>query len=146
MPLGHARAPHTRTPHILPRIRTARDLVRCTLWCVAVLVVRGGREARPEQAASREARPKPAGSLSRTEVSPHPYGCKPPLCSSFVRRASHSFRYSHRMWSAPQVIRPRLIKWLATFCVLEYVGAVVPSTTPVIDILKMESAPEMGSS
>eukprot|EP00964_Phaeocystis_antarctica_P134137 scaffold98368_cov61-Phaeocystis_antarctica.AAC.6 len=51
-----------------------------TLKCVAVLVVRGGREARPEQAASREARPEPAGSLSLTEVSPHPHGYKPPLC------------------------------------------------------------------
>eukprot|EP00964_Phaeocystis_antarctica_P026486 scaffold14928_cov72-Phaeocystis_antarctica.AAC.1 len=135
-PLGHARALHTRTPHILPRIRTARDLVRYTLWSVAVLVVRGGREARPEQAASREARPEPAGSLSLSEA----------VYLRFPWHLLTPLGTSHSMWSAPQVIRPRLIKWLATFCVLEYVGAVAPSTTPVTDILKMESAPEMGSS
>eukprot|EP00964_Phaeocystis_antarctica_P033055 scaffold18730_cov54-Phaeocystis_antarctica.AAC.5 len=114
-PLGHARAPHTRTPHTHPppHIRTARDLVRCTLWCVAVLVVRGGREARPEQAASREARPEPAGSFSLTKVSPHPHGCKPPL-----RSARFSFLYSHRMICA------------AAFCALKCVDATTSPSSP----------------
>ena len=41
------------------------------LCCPAVLVVRGGQEARPDQATSREARPEPAGSLSLS-LSPKP--------------------------------------------------------------------------
>ena len=34
------------------------------------------------------------------------------------------------MWSAPQVVRPRLIKWLAAFCVLECVGAATSPSSP----------------
>ena len=34
-------------------------------------------------------------------------------------------------WSTPQAVHPNLIKWLAVFCVLEYVGAAtLPSSPP----------------
>eukprot|EP00964_Phaeocystis_antarctica_P100606 scaffold66209_cov64-Phaeocystis_antarctica.AAC.1 len=32
-----------------------------------------------------------------------------------------------RMWTAPQVVRPRLLHWLAAFCVLDGVGAAAVS-------------------
>ena len=34
-------------------------------------------------------------------------------------------------WSTPQAVRPNLIKWLAVFCVLDFVGAAtLPSSPP----------------
>eukprot|EP00964_Phaeocystis_antarctica_P092300 scaffold59348_cov69-Phaeocystis_antarctica.AAC.1 len=116
----HAARPRAPRTHATssPSTYVPRDLVRC-LCCLAVLVVRGGREARPEQAASREACPEPAGPLSLTEV--------PSYTSLFPGVLLGT---SHRMWSAPQVTRPRLIKWLAAFCVLECVGAATSPSSP----------------
>ena len=99
---GHAarpRAPHTRTPHPPPHVHRARPREVHPLCCPAVLVVGGGREARPEQAASREARPEPAGSLFLTEASP----------SAFSGALLIPLGTSHRMWSAPH-------RWFAPVC------------------------------
>eukprot|EP00964_Phaeocystis_antarctica_P060776 scaffold36267_cov58-Phaeocystis_antarctica.AAC.1 len=121
----HSARPRAPQTHATPSSSTYaprdRDLVRCILCCLAVRVVRGGRKARPDQAASREARPEPAGPLSHRSLSlPEPLPWRPP----------HPSLSSHRMLSAPQVIRPRLTKWLAAFCMLECVGAATSPSSP----------------
>ena len=93
---------------------------RQSLPRVAVFVVRGGREARPEQVASHEARPEPAGLSLPPKPSPTRFPGVP-LFPGVPSPLSAPIYY--RTWSAPQVIRPGLIKWLAAFCVLECVGA-----------------------
>eukprot|EP00964_Phaeocystis_antarctica_P151300 scaffold118873_cov60-Phaeocystis_antarctica.AAC.2 len=62
-PLAHVHPARPRARHtLLLHICTVRPREVHILCCLAVLVVRGGREARPDQAASREASPEPAAS------------------------------------------------------------------------------------
>eukprot|EP00964_Phaeocystis_antarctica_P073150 scaffold44848_cov66-Phaeocystis_antarctica.AAC.11 len=109
-PLAHVhpeRTPHPRPPY------APRDPVRCILCCLAVRVVRGGREARPDQAASR-ARPEPAGPLSLTEVSPSPSlfpgALLSPLCPVTACGLRRSGSPPSACWtaSAPQPCRRHL--------------------------------------
>ena len=117
--------------------------MRCTLCCVTQFSSSVAGEKHAQNKPRREKHAQNLQALSPIEVS---IGVGPCTQVSSLASPHPSRHLSPHVACAAQVVRPRLLKWLVAFCMLEYVGAVAPSTTPVVDILKMESAPEMAIS
>ena len=136
MPVPAARVrpePHTARPR---DVRSPACLPR------AVLNIRAGHEARPAhgQAAPRQ----PAGaravsfyagtqSLDSLGLAPFSRLCLGPPGPSVSYRAIPALLTA---WSAPQVVRPLLLKWLAALCLLDCAAA-AESTPPVPPVLTL---------
>eukprot|EP00964_Phaeocystis_antarctica_P141349 scaffold106372_cov69-Phaeocystis_antarctica.AAC.2 len=127
-PLAHARAPHTHARHT-PSPATHRARPRKGTPCSAPQFSSsepGEKHAQNKPRRAKHAQNLQALSHSLTEVSRAP----PARLYTSTFPGALPSRSSHRMWSAPQVVRPRVIKWLAAFCVLECISAATSPSSP----------------